>query len=77
MYSYEQKKFIPTELDTFEPESTSQKQSRWTFFESLPPSYQKKVGHWIMNAKTDETKDRRLKLGSSQFTAKQGSRDSD
>lgn len=33
----------------------------WRFFEAQPPGYQKKMRRWIMAAKKDETRDRRLK----------------
>jgi len=32
----------------------------WEFFEAQPPSYRKTVSFWVMSAKRDETKKRRL-----------------
>lgn len=32
----------------------------WQFFENLPPSYKKAVSHWVMNAKQESTKLKRL-----------------
>jgi uncharacterized protein YdeI (YjbR/CyaY-like superfamily) len=32
----------------------------WTFFEAQPPGYQKAAAWWVMHAKREETRDRRL-----------------
>lgn len=32
----------------------------WTFFESQPPSYQRAATHWVMSAKRETTRERRL-----------------
>jgi uncharacterized protein YdeI (YjbR/CyaY-like superfamily) len=32
----------------------------WQFYESLPPSYKKKVTWWVVSAKRQETRDKRL-----------------
>ena len=32
----------------------------WTFFEAQPPSYRKTASFWVMSAKRDETRERRL-----------------
>ena len=32
----------------------------WTFFEAQPPGYRKAAAWWVMQAKRDETRDRRL-----------------
>ncbi len=34
--------------------------SAWTFFESQPPGYRKKLAWWVMSAKQTDTRDRRL-----------------
>jgi uncharacterized protein YdeI (YjbR/CyaY-like superfamily) len=34
--------------------------SAWKFFEAQPPSYRRTAGHWVMSAKRDETRRRRL-----------------
>jgi uncharacterized protein YdeI (YjbR/CyaY-like superfamily) len=35
-------------------------ESAWTYFEAQPPGYRKKATWWVMSAKRNETKDRRL-----------------
>ncbi|HRW56026.1 MAG TPA: YdeI/OmpD-associated family protein [Phycisphaerae bacterium] len=32
----------------------------WKFFHAQPPGYQRRIRHWIMSAKRDETRDKRL-----------------
>jgi uncharacterized protein YdeI (YjbR/CyaY-like superfamily) len=32
----------------------------WAFWQTLPPSYKRKVVHWVTSAKADETRSRRL-----------------
>jgi uncharacterized protein YdeI (YjbR/CyaY-like superfamily) len=32
----------------------------WAFFEAQPPGYRRTLTWWVMSAKQDETKDRRL-----------------
>jgi uncharacterized protein YdeI (YjbR/CyaY-like superfamily) len=36
------------------------KKKAWKFFEAQPPGYRAHVAHWIMNAKRDETRAKRL-----------------
>ena len=36
--------------------------SAWRFFESQPPSYRRPAAHWVMSAKHEETRERRLDL---------------
>ena len=33
----------------------------WTFFQSQPPSYRKAATHWVMSAKREETRGRRMR----------------
>jgi uncharacterized protein YdeI (YjbR/CyaY-like superfamily) len=35
-------------------------QAAWAFFEAQPPGYRKEAAWWVMQAKRDETRDRRL-----------------
>ena len=35
-------------------------QEAWEFFDAMPPSYKRAATHWVMTAKRDETKRRRL-----------------
>lgn len=35
-------------------------EAAWTFFRSQPPSYRKTATHWVMSAKREETRRRRL-----------------
>jgi uncharacterized protein YdeI (YjbR/CyaY-like superfamily) len=57
-YAYEQR---PTELD--EPYSTLFKKHKaaWEFFQAQPPSYRKTLNWWIVSAKQEETRQKRLK----------------
>jgi uncharacterized protein YdeI (YjbR/CyaY-like superfamily) len=34
----------------------------WAFFKKMPPGYQKQTAHWVMAAKREATRQRRLKL---------------
>jgi Bacteriocin-protection, YdeI or OmpD-Associated len=34
----------------------------WGFFEAQPPGYRRMATHWVMSAKRDETRQRRLAL---------------
>jgi uncharacterized protein YdeI (YjbR/CyaY-like superfamily) len=36
-------------------------QRAWAFFEAQPPSYRKTAAFWVMSAKRDQTRERRLK----------------
>ena len=57
IYSYEQRR---DELD--EPYSTKLKTNKpaWAFFQSRPPSYRKAVIWWVVSAKKEETRLKRL-----------------
>jgi uncharacterized protein YdeI (YjbR/CyaY-like superfamily) len=57
IYSYEQRSDqLP------EPYASALKRRRaaWSFFQTQPPSYRKAVGWWIVSAKREETRQRRL-----------------
>ncbi len=58
VYSYEQRHRAKLEPD-YEREFR-RKRKAWTFFESCPPSYRKAAVHWVMDAKREETRRRRL-----------------
>lgn len=58
--SYEQEQhisFSAAEIKKFRGNTAA-----WAYFETLPPSYKKKVTWWIISAKQVETRDRRLLL---------------
>src|SRR5690606_13750080 len=57
IYSYEQETVILS--DEFETKLKSNKKA-WKFFQSLPPSYRKTAIHWIMSAKQETTREKRL-----------------
>lgn len=58
LYSYEQRKKaeLPPEMETrFRRSSRA-----WAFFQSLPPSYRHTATWWVISAKRDDTRERRL-----------------
>ena len=58
-YSFEQKdnpEFSADQLKTFKKSKTA-----WKFFQSQAPSWQKKVTWWVISAKKEETRNRRLR----------------
>jgi uncharacterized protein YdeI (YjbR/CyaY-like superfamily) len=58
LYSYEQRKKaeLPLEMETrFRRSSRA-----WAFFQSQPPSYRHTATWWIISAKRDDTRERRL-----------------
>ena len=58
IYSYERKK--AAELPAaFEQKFRARKQA-WAFFQQQPPSYRRTCIHWIINAKKEETRLKRL-----------------
>jgi uncharacterized protein YdeI (YjbR/CyaY-like superfamily) len=57
IYSYEKS---PEKLsDDFSKKFKSNKKA-WNFFQSMAPSYQRTAVHWVMNAKQESTKLKRL-----------------
>src|SRR5262249_53969854 len=49
------------EIPQFIKEALTARPPAWTFFESLAPSYRRNYIAWIMDAKKDETRERRLR----------------
>ena len=58
IYSYEQRHNATLDRD-YERELRRNRKA-WAFFQSSPPSYRKAVVHWVMSAKREETRRRRL-----------------
>lgn len=57
VYSYEQRhlaRFAPKDLATFK------NRRAWAFFEAQPPGYRKLSTYWVVSAKRDTTRTRRL-----------------
>ena len=59
-YSYEQIQNPMLDPD-YERELRRNKKA-WSFFQASPPSYRKAATHWVMSAKRDETRRRRLAM---------------
>jgi uncharacterized protein YdeI (YjbR/CyaY-like superfamily) len=57
-YSFEQKNVV---LDSAYQEKIRKNRKAWAFFEAQPPYYRKQVTWWIMSAKREETRLRRLR----------------
>ncbi|MDD8018391.1 MAG: YdeI/OmpD-associated family protein [Bacteroidota bacterium] len=57
IYSYEQERRKFNRV--YEKEIRANKKA-WTFFQSQPPWYRRTSGHWVMSAKREETRDKRL-----------------
>lgn len=57
IYSFEQKE---VELDDVSAEKLRQNENAWKFFQSQPPSYRKAAIWWVVSAKKEETKLKRL-----------------
>jgi uncharacterized protein YdeI (YjbR/CyaY-like superfamily) len=58
IYSYERRKAA-----RFEPEQEAEFRSdeaAWRFFESQPPGYRRTATHWVVSAKREETRRKRL-----------------
>ncbi len=58
VYSYEQS---AVGLDETRLKALQETRKAWSFFEAQPPSYRKKASWWVMSAKREETRDRRLR----------------
>ncbi|MCB9855207.1 MAG: YdeI/OmpD-associated family protein [Phycisphaerales bacterium] len=56
-YSYEAR---DSDLDAKRLREFKKNKAAWGFFSSQAPSYQRTARHWVMSAKRDETRDRRL-----------------
>lgn len=57
IYSFERK--APSLSEEFEKQFRANKKA-WAFFETLAPSYQKAAINWVMSAKQEVTRERRL-----------------
>ena len=57
LYSFEQKN---VKLDKAYEEKIKANKAAWTFWESLAPGYKKQTTWWVMSAKKEETRLRRL-----------------
>jgi uncharacterized protein YdeI (YjbR/CyaY-like superfamily) len=58
VYSYE--KHRPTALSDSFLQRIEAVEPAWSEWQNRPPSYRKKVSHWVMSAKQEETRERRL-----------------
>ena len=58
LYSFEQER--PKELDPARAKKLRANAAARKFFEAQPPSYRRTAAFWVMSAKKDETRDRRL-----------------
>ncbi len=56
-YSYETR---PTELDAGSLKALRANKRAWAFFEAQPPWYRRTSAFWVMEAKREETRERRL-----------------
>ncbi len=56
-YTYEQ---LDGEFDAERLRAFKKNKAAWKFFQSQPPGYQRKARYWVMSAKREETRDRRL-----------------
>ena len=57
LYSFEQR---PQELPPEYAERFQQNASAWAFFQAQPPGYRRLVTHWVLSAKREETRLKRL-----------------
>jgi uncharacterized protein YdeI (YjbR/CyaY-like superfamily) len=55
-YSYEETR----RLDSVYQRELRQHRKAWTFFQAQPPSYRRVASWWIMSARKEETRQRRL-----------------
>ena len=58
VYSYEQRHSAT--LDEESERRFRSNEDAWAFFQSRPPSYRKAATHWVVSAKKEETRRRRL-----------------
>jgi uncharacterized protein YdeI (YjbR/CyaY-like superfamily) len=58
IYAYEQRK--AAELDAKSEKQFRANKKAWEFFHSQPPWYRRTATYWVVNAKREETKQRRL-----------------
>ena len=58
VYSFEQKR--PAALDATQQKRLRSNEKAWRFFSAQPPWYQRTATHWVVSAKKEETRERRL-----------------
>lgn len=58
IYYHEQT--IPAELSQSEIEQFTSDHAAWSYFDSTPPGYKKRMSHWIVSAKKADTRASRL-----------------
>jgi len=58
IYSYEQR--FRTKLEPHHQHALEANEQAWSFFQAQPPWFQRQVTYWIMSAKAEETRLRRL-----------------
>jgi uncharacterized protein YdeI (YjbR/CyaY-like superfamily) len=58
IYSYEQRK--TAELDSAQTKQFQKNRKAWEFFQAQPPGYRRSAAHWVVSAKQEETRARRL-----------------
>ena len=59
VYSFEQDR--PSELPPAQRKAFRANAKAWAFFTSRPPWYQRTATHWVVSAKKQETRDKRLR----------------
>jgi Uncharacterized protein conserved in bacteria len=57
VYSFENREVI---LDSAYEKRFRARKKAWAFFEKQPPGYRRLAAHWVMSAKREETRERRL-----------------
>jgi len=57
VYSYEQRR---VNLEAPYEKALRQNKAAWDFFQAQPPSYRKAAGWWVVSAKKEETRLKRL-----------------
>jgi uncharacterized protein YdeI (YjbR/CyaY-like superfamily) len=58
IYSYEQRK--AARLDPAQQREFESNPEAWRFFSEQPPGYRRTATHWVVNAKREETRAKRL-----------------
>ena len=58
VYSFERRE--PARLEQAEEDEFRARPAAWEFFEAQPPSYRRTALHWVVSAKREETRSRRL-----------------
>jgi uncharacterized protein YdeI (YjbR/CyaY-like superfamily) len=58
IYSYERRK--AAKLERAQEREFRANEAAWTFFQSLPPGYRRTATHWVVSAKREETRRKRL-----------------